>query len=375
MTFCYAPWTNVDIDPQGVIAPCCKFQITHYQQRFNIQQHTLTQYANSDLVAEIKNEFKQGTWPQGCERCKIEEQNSIKSKRNLDFERWQHYYNNVELEQSNFITASVSFGNTCNLKCITCSSNASSRWQQESRTIYNINFPHVKFYKENFVQDFIEQAPNAVHLDITGGEPLLSGVEEQKNLLRHYINTDQAQHMSLHYTTNVTVYPDQSWWDLWKNFKEVDIQLSIDGLGARYEYLRFPANWSDVENNTQKYIEQSSLLNNIRLSVSHTVSAYNIFYLDEFFTWCYNVGLPRPWLGRVHIPNHMAPEVWNAEARKAIVQKLESSQHSDVVDWAMLINNADQSVLFDTFKKYLQQHDTYRNTNFASTFPELAPYI
>lgn len=375
MTFCYAPWTNVDIDPQGAISPCCKFQKKHYSEKFNTQSHTLTQYATSNLLTEVKNEFKQGTWPRGCERCRIEEQNLIKSKRNLDFDRWHEYYANVDIDNPTFITASISFGNTCNLKCISCSSNASSRWQKEYKEIYSIEFPHVKFYKENFVQDFLKQFPNAVHLDIAGGEPFLSGVSEQHQLLQYYINKGLANSISLHYTTNVTTYPDQSWWQLWKHFKEIDIQLSIDGIGSRYEYLRFPAKWSDVETNTHRYLEHCSLLNNIRLSVSHTVSAYNIFYLDEFFTWCYTVGLPQPWLGRVHTPTHMAPEVWDTNAREAIFQKLQSSQHKDVTDWALLIKNAETSLLFNTFKEYMHQHDNYRNTNFANTFPELAIYL
>jgi hypothetical protein len=105
------------------------------------------------------------------------------------------------------------------------------------------------------------------------------------------------------------------------------------------------------------------------------VSAYNIYYLDEFFSWCYNQGLPRPWLGRVHNPVHMRPSVWHTDARDFIVAHLMTSLHPDVLTWAKLINNTDDSDHFEVFKHRCQEHDRYRKTNFANVFPELAPYI
>ena len=109
--------------------------------------------------------------------------------------------------------------------------------------------------------------------------------------------------------------------------------------------------------------------------MSHTVSVYNIYYLDEFVSWCYNKGLPRPWLGRVHNPAHMRPTVWTAPARQRIVDCLQQSQHDDVRTWANMIDQSDDSQLFEQFQQRLHQHDQYRNTNFADTFPEMAQYI
>ena len=179
--------------------------------------------------------------------------------------------------------------------------------------------------------------------------------------------------MTLHYTTNVTIFPDKEWWTLWESFKEVDMQLSIDGVGARYEYIRFPAVWSEILENVNRYTKIK--LNNFKLSVSHTVSAYNIFYLDEFFTWCYNVSLPSPWLGRVHTPDYFRPSVWSATAKTKIIAQLNQSQFKDVKNWAELMANTDDSFQFEKFKKQIIAHDQYRNLDFTQTFPELAQYI
>ena len=372
MTFCHSPWTNIDISPQGDIAPCCKFQMAADQQ-FNIQKDTLDSYTSSAFLATVKQNFTQGAWPLGCSRCRIEEQNNIPSKRQLDYQRWQSQFDQYQLSSNQFITASIAFGNTCNLKCITCSPYSSSRWQQEYREIYNVDIDNVRFYRDDFVEKFIEQAPNIVHLDVPGGEPFLSGVPEQQRLLKHYVDSGQAKNITLHYTTNATVFPDASWWELWQHFKEVDLQLSIDGVGARYEYIRYPGVWTQLVSNVEQYLDRQAT--NFRLSVSHTVSAYNIYYLDEFVSWCYNKHLPRPWLGRVHNPAHMRPSVWAGAARQSIIDCLKQSQHNDVQTWAQLIEQNDDSVLFEQFRLRLHQHDQYRNTNFATTFPELAQYI
>jgi MoaA/NifB/PqqE/SkfB family radical SAM enzyme len=366
MPFCYSPWTNIDISPDGRVSPCCKFvgPVPEYS--------TVEEYTSGKFLTAIKHDFKNQKWPTGCERCKIEEQHNIKSKRQLDYERWKDHYDSYELESEKFLTASIAFGNTCNLKCITCQPSNSSLWHQEYKEIYGKTVAPVKFYKQNFVEDFVKYAPKIVHLDVPGGEPFLSGVAEQKQLLQHYIQSGQAANTTIHYTTNATIMPDQEWWDLWQHFHEVEIQLSIDGVGARFEYIRYPGNWQTVSNNVAEYVRQQ---HRVRLGVSHTVSAYNIYYLDEFFAWCYNQGLPRPWLGRVHRPPHMRPSVWNQPARDFIVAHLLTSQNQDVLTWASLISNTDDSDLFETFKQRCQEHDRYRKINFASVFSELAPYI
>ena len=375
MPFCYSPWTNIDIDPTGKITPCCKFQVKYYPRVFNLQTDSVDDYVNSDFLQSIKDEFNKDQWPAGCERCRIEEENGVDSKRILDYQRWEEHYARYRPEQPKFITASIAFGNTCNLKCITCTSYASSRWQQEYKDVYNIDFPHFKFYRKNFVRDFIAQAPGLVHIDIPGGEPFLSGIDEQRDLLKHYISTGQSANITLHYTTNGTIFPEQEWWDLWQHFKEIDLQLSIDGVDNRYEYIRFPAEWTVLELNVQQYIEQETKLSNFRLSVSHTVSAYNIYYLDEFVSWCYNIGLPEPWMGRVHTPQHMRPSIWSGPAKDIIIQKLECSRYEIVRKWATVIRNTDDKAFFEEFQQRTEEHDLYRRLNFRNTFPELAPYL
>ena len=353
--------------------PCCKYQ--PQDSTPNINSHSIVEYFSSAELATVKQQFLEGDWPVGCERCRIEEENNIASKRELDYQRWQEHYDSYDLESSQLLTASVAFGNTCNLKCTVCGPEASSRWQQEYRDIMGIDIVPNHFYRMGVVDELLEYAPNIIHLDIPGGEPFLSGVPQQQRLLQSYVDSGQASRISIHYTTNATIWPDESWWKLWAHFREIDMQLSLDGVGDRFEYLRFPADWKTVTENVVRYQHQSSLLPNLRLSISHTVSAYNVYYLDEFFSWCEQQSLPEPWCGRVHIPSHARPAVWPDQVRDMIANHLESSPRPQVQLWAGLMRQTNDSEFFEEFQKRTRAHDQYRKLDFATTFPELAKFI
>ena len=363
---CLAPWTNIDIGPNGVIKPCCKFTNDYYDTTYNVLTHSLSDYVLSDLLLSVKNELEQDRFPKGCERCRIDEESEVQSKRQLDYTRWQEHYDNYDLNDG-FITASIAFGNTCNLACIMCSPKSSSKWRSEWQEIYNEDIPNVhNAINETFTQEFLSLSPGLIHIDIPGGEPFISQVDKQKELLKHYVSSGQAANITLHYTTNAQLFPDNEFWELWSNFKEIDMQLSIDGLETQYEYIRYPGNWNKLLEIAKKYIALEKTLPNLRLSVSHTVSAYNVYYLDEFFQWCEHIGLPKPYTGRVHNPPALRPEVLN---HPAVIDKLRQSRYEDVRIWQQIIVNNTANIL--DFIARTQQHDEYRETNFDDTFPEL----
>lgn len=373
--FCYAPWTNLEILPSGEILPCCKFRPTSAQETFNIAQHTIEDFRNSQLLAETKQDFDRGIWPRGCDRCRIEESSGIKSKRILDYERWNRHYDSYNFNNNNILTVSMAFGNTCNLKCIICGPASSSKWQKEYSDIYNIKVESIEPVRKYVINGITNIAPHLVHVDIHGGEPFLSGLDEHRDFLDYYINNGSADKISVHYTTNGTVWPDQEWFDRWQHFKEIDLQISVDGINQRYEYLRYPAKWDTLELNVKKYIEYEKTQSNFRLSVAHTVSAYNIYYLEEFINWCNDTGLPNPWIGKLHRPDVLRPTVWNKHAKMFIAKHLESSQNDEVRKWAHHLNSLDDSKVFNEFIKRTIAHDQYRKLDFKKTFPELASYL
>lgn len=370
---CILPWAGIDISSDGEIKPCCKFRIDD-SEKFNITKNTISEYTSSNFLKTLKKQMHGDVLPAGCVRCKIEENNNIKSKRQLDYKRWKDQFDSYT-EDKGIIVISIAFGNTCNLKCIMCGPNASSRWRKEYKDLYGVSIPKLEIL-ENISADLIyELMPNAIHFDIHGGEPFLSEIKKQKAILQKYIDSGQSKNISLHYNTNAQQVPPTDFWQLWKHFKEIDIQLSIDGIFQKFEYIRFPGSSNKLDKVVDFFVQKEQELDNIKLSVSHTVSAYNIYYLDEFFSWCKTKGLPKPFCGPVHNPNQLQPSVYPKKIRNHISLKLRKSKHIDVIRWSKLIDNEDNSEHFDNFLIYKDKHDLYRGTNFAKTFPELEELI
>jgi hypothetical protein len=368
---CLAPWNSIDVNTSGVIKPCCKFLNQKYPETFNIQTNTLNEYINSDFLNGVKQQLLDNKWPEGCERCRVDEEAGIDSKRQLDYERWKDHYDNYQ-ESDGFIIASLAFGNTCNLSCIMCSPRASSKWRVEWKEIYNEDVRSAdRAVNDDFIKTFIKTSPNLVHFDVRGGEPFLSQPDKQKELLKYYVDTNQAKDITLHYTTNAQQFPDDEFWELWSHFKELDMQLSIDGIGAHFEYIRYPGNWDILTDIVAKFVDYEQRIPNLRLSVSHTVSAYNIFYLPEFFNWCASVGLPKPYTGKVHRPDWQRPEI---VCCKTLVDKLNNSKVAEIQSWATLITN-NKLNLIDKFIEQTNVHDKYRGLSFQETFPELQTLI
>lgn len=370
---CSIPWTNIDINPSGYVSPCCKAWYKSRDEYSNLSKDTIDDYLNNPTLLEMKSKLSAGEWPDECARCKIDEENGLPSKRLLDYERWKDSIDKHQ-DGDGFLTVSVAFDNVCNLTCIMCTPMSSSKWLNEHNLIYSTGFSKVPEYKVGWEDELKELSPNVIHFDIHGGEPFLSKTAKQKEILEHYVKTGRSKDITLHYITNATIFPDDEWWSFWDHFKQVEIQLSIDAIGKRYDYIRFPGDWNTTLGNVNRYLNERDNRQNIQLSVSHTVSAYNVYYIDEFYSWCLEVGLPKPYLGRVHQPSHMRPEVWHQEAKETIIQKLETSEYEEVRAWASLVNS-ECNVKFSEFINYLHKHDDYRNLKFSEYFPEMAIFV
>ena len=254
-----------------------------------------------------------------------------------------------------------------------CGPYSSSRWRQEQKDLYNVDIKSLEYLNDSIVDQLHASMPNVLHIDIPGGEPFLSEPLKQLDFLSRL--RERASNVTLHYTTNTQVMPDERWLAEWSNFKEIDVQLSIDGVESHYEYIRYPGNWNVLLNNVDQWLKYQQEYANIRLSVSHTVGAYNIYYMQEFWDWCIQTGLPKPYLGKVFAPEHFKPDIWSGKARQFIVDKLASSNHLEIQTWQHLFNNIQEPGLFEDFKAWIHRHDRYRKTSFTETFKELAPYV
>ena len=91
--------------------------------------------------------------------------------------------------------------------------------------------------KEQTGVNFVEIAHSIEEIYPTGGEPTLA--LSQYKLFDYCIENDLASNIRLKYNTNLTNVP-QKMLDYWKHFKRVQLNASIDAVGDRDRYIRYP---------------------------------------------------------------------------------------------------------------------------------------
>ena len=374
--FCYHPWAGLDINNNGEIKPCCKFQPElENWEKFYIQNGIDT-YNNSNEVLNLKKQFLEGKKPQGCLRCWKDEEAGYPSKRQMDYDNFSSELDSRNLNaQDNFLFVAIPVGNFCNLKCRICGPSSSTTWIKEWNDLFNEKRPIQDWHKNpNIWKEILKYSENSLEIHIHGGEPFLYDTPEHHELLDHLIDSSSSEKIKIHYTTNGTIFPNDAYWEKWKKFKWIDIQCSIDDMEHRFDYNRHPATWSTVKENLFKYRDRIQAGNNLQLSISTTVSAFTIFYLEEFFDFMYENNIPKPWLGKLQHPYYYRASVLPSSFKQEIREKLKNSKYEDLRKITTWLDD-DESHQWKTFLKYTEIHDRYRQESFQKTFPEIANFI
>ena len=370
---CHNAFTGLDISPEGYLKPCCKFK-HEGEELFNIKDG-IKAYKESDWLKNLQAQFIAGKKPKGCGRCWKQERAGVKSKRQLDYDRHKIHFDKVDLKDPKFQNISFAFGNICNLACRICDPGASSRWATELGKIDKKKYPIYRWFEnKNIMKDIVDNTKEAIHLDVPGGEPLLLDIKEHYQYLEQLIKNGRANQISLHYTTNGTNYPNSDQLAIWRKFKEIDIQISVDDIEERFEYNRWPAKWPQVYENLKKYQMLSKNNPQIRLSLSFTISAFTILYADRFYKWCIRQGLPAPWLGVVDTPVHYRPSIYPENSKQKIDSILASSKIREIKKLRDILKYNDKGH-YTTFISKIKQFDQIRKQSFQDTFPELAEII
>jgi MoaA/NifB/PqqE/SkfB family radical SAM enzyme len=359
--FCYHPWVGLDVNPQGNFKPCCKYA-------HNIATN-LKDYLHSEELANLKTEFIKGNRPSACHKCWVDEDAGLVSKRILDHK----IIFNRDIDTSTFKVLSIAFGNTCNLACVMCNSGASSRWAQEEKKLQKHGIDvaiasHKKFYKDDsFLKDLIEISSDLIDITFPGGEPFITGIAQQISYLDFLLENNPGN-ISLTYITNATTFPGDEFWHRWTKFKQVNIHMSIDSIGNKFEYIRWPADWNTCYNNIKQYQQAQKKYANLKLSVGHTVSIFNVFYLPEFFLWCLKEKLPHPHIHMVDSPEYYSINVLPLMIKEKIKEKLSRTSKFDGV--IAYMNHSDNNS-FEKTQQYIRFLDQHRNQSFGIIFPEL----
>lgn len=406
-TFCVYAKYGLAIQNDGLMNPC-----SHSQEYFTdnsnelmyVHSHSLNDAWHSKKRIEIVNALDQGIRHNNCYQCWHAEDAGLRSARISANTLWKDRVK--DLDHPQLITLKP--GNGCNLKCRTCTPWISNQWYQD---YYQGNFypeGKVNSYSEfigifehtkkswdsnnTLIWDWLHiWASDVIFWDLYGAEPMIN--TKLWNFFSWCSEQGYLPDYSAHVNTNGTIY-HQKYAELFAAFKLLNLDISIDGIGKQFEYLRHPAVWEVQEQNLLRYRDLQTAHPSIQmLAVVTTVSIFNIFYTPEIFEYVKQLGIEINLNNMVFNPDHYDMRVLPAAVKTQIVDKLNnyefalSDGHKE--QWHnytkpgligfLMQDVADQDHKFKDFWKFTQRYDQLRGEDFASTFPEfhalITPYL
>ena len=373
---CIYPWINSVIMNQGKLDPCCLYKST---DTANIKNVSLDEYYMSAPMVELREQFRQGKYDPGCDKCWKNESAGVLSMRQQAKFKLKDIYYQIDYSQDsveNLHMLDLKLGNTCNLSCRICNGRASIKIAEEELAHNRIT--HQQFIElkestqwsesESFQRQLLSIAKNLTHLDIYGGEPLMS--KAHFNFLKALIDLGVADKIKIDYNSNGTVYSDK-FFEYWQHFKEVKISFSIDDTGKRFELERNGALWDTVCNNISRFNSMQS--NKFITDVFPTVSILNVYYLPELLDWIQSQNFSQPpSFNTLNDPSHYAINNLPMHVKTIVTDKL--SPYDVLLPVVNYMNQSGRNFI-DEAKKYIRRADFERSQSFATSHPEFANII
>jgi organic radical activating enzyme len=359
--------------------------------KFNLATAQFSTIQNSHSMRKLRQEFIDGKQPQTCRKCWREERSGRTSKRMHTLDRLKHMLDHETdwtIDAKPLMFLDLKLGTICNLKCRICGSWSSSTFAAEELA----NIPITEDKKSNhhyhmlrqgawprenpkFWEEIEQVSDQIQYIEFTGGEPFM--IQEHFELLQGLVDRGLAAKIEIHYNTNGTQYPEQGP-AIWQHFKHVEIAFSIDDLGARFEYQRTNAVWSEVQANITRFKQLRDQHCNITLQVCSTVNVFNVYYLAELAEWNYAQGFDYVYWNMMHEAYYFSIATLPESAKAGITAKLRGNSLAVVQpEFDRIIDFMNNGASLDGFilRMKVADLDRKRNQNLATVEPEFAALI
>jgi MoaA/NifB/PqqE/SkfB family radical SAM enzyme len=389
-TMCAHAWTGVHIWPNGETSPCCEYTGTitdHNNQAYNIKTHTIHEIMHSKYMNLVRNEFRQGQFPAGCQRCYDIEQSSGESKHQLTPYKLANIYSAINWE-SNQVDQSLGFigghlGNLCNLRCRICSPVFSSSIAAEELNEIDHNVKSHPTYQlladnrwsrnsKNFWQLLRSQADQICNFEFLGGEPLL--LKENLEFMQWLVDHGHSQRAIFEFVTNGTQYPEI--FNQAHRFKRLTVTISIDNIGSKFEYERNGADWKIVSDNIKKFVACKQQNLSLHVGVCITVNIQNVLYLPELIAWLRTQGIDHYYFNVLVSPHYLSIDRLTKPAKELVLNRLRLSNldAKDQTKLEYIINCVANATTSDgqLFCQMMQDKDQSRGESFILTHQEIA---
>ncbi len=370
-TMCVFPFKHLEINHQGAVKPCCLYKTTVGQ----VPDQSINEIFYSEKMEKLRNDFLNGIKSSDCSHCWNLEDIGLTSSRqaSLLLDRQQLY--TTWLSKPGVYSLDLKPGNVCNFKCRICNAQSSSLYAGEQLAKSTNPESKLQIQKfidgsrwfensEKFIQEFEELLCQIENLDFYGGEPFL--LKNLNTLLSKAVEMERAQNIRLHFNTNGSVFPAHLI-DTFKKFKHIDLAISVDCVGPRFEYER-GGSWQEIEENIKKL---SRLVDDqFSVYLFTTVNIQNVLYLDELYSWAESTGL-RVVLNVLKGPQFMNIDYMTQAAKDLVIEKFQNSSIPELQSIANRVKKSPGSN-GEKFIEYMQQLDKWRNENFGLTHKEIA---
>ena len=265
----------VFISPQGKVAPCGAIQNRKQLEVFESVEQLQTDPVFKDT--KLYNALGRILDSKWCSHCKELEDMGVKSMRQRAGSGNSH---------DGFL--SIAFSNTCNLDCVMCSSEYSSKWYQTWKHNAEIKEyfggdtdsdrqykPHGLSYEQ--IDEVLKIVPRLKGLIIKGGEPLVD--PKVLYFLERCVDINPDINVSM--VSNLTILNMK----LLAKFRKLNLQVSIDGIHKTYEWIR-GTEFSSVDYNIDQFHAAGG-----RIQIQPTMSAYNMENMEQLYQYYRSKGI------------------------------------------------------------------------------------
>ncbi len=354
-SYCAKLWEHQYVHMSGSMRFCCATMDDIADGNGNtlhINKDPLNNAWNSDSIKKARLQMIKGEQVSACVKCVEQEARGYGSMRqvnnkDINFERTNrdgsvdHRPTSMELH----------LGNVCNLKCKMCGQQYSNQVGKELLEIGHKDQSFLKWIKEQSgnvniwtndlaveykwfqdpktkIQLFEYIAEYIKDIIVIGGEPTV--IPEFWELFEYLSQRDKLKDIEITLNTNLTnVNPKMTKW--LPKLKSWTVWASVDGLGERTEYIRYPSNFNKVCENLEFY-KKLLVGNNGRITLSPAIQLLNIDQLDDILKWWLNFSdgqlgdkFQVSWLSQVWYPRICNYDIAPRDYRHMVADKLEKS--------------------------------------------------
>ena len=212
----------------------------------NVNAQSLEEIWNNEKMKKIRRSFLKGEKLKSCDRCfHLEDtvDQSYRQRINKDHKDKMHYVNETNQDGSlnimNLHLWDVRISNFCNFKCRSCGLGLSSSWYSDSKALgEKVDKALININDKASFMDMLEPHYNCVdEIYFAGGEPLV--MPEHYQILDRLLELGRTD-VNIRYSTNFSklTYKGKHIFDYWKHFPNLELYISIDGVGKIGEYVR-----------------------------------------------------------------------------------------------------------------------------------------